>query len=115
MALTVRHRKAPWVAVAVAALWLVAALMLTGCSTRMEPTVRHALSVTAIEGARDVRELRGQDLRDGYSRSLAVLCVLIERDAKAGRGWIEWLVGAAGLDSGPSGEFTAAEKEACHG
>jgi hypothetical protein len=81
----------------------------------MEPAVRHALSVTAIEGARDVRELKGQDLRDGYRRSLAVLCVLIERDAKVGRGWIEWLVGAAGLNSGPSGDFTPAEREACRG
>lgn len=104
-----------WSPLLVAALWLACALALTGCSARMEPAVRHALSVTAIEGARDVRELKGQELRDGYRRSLAVLCAVIERDAKQGRGWIEWLVGAAGMDSGPSGELTGAEREACHG
>lgn len=108
------HRRAQWVALVVAAVWLAVAL-LSGCSTRLEPTVRHALSVTVVEGARDVRDLRGQELRDGYRRSLAVLCAVIERDAKQGRGWIEWLVGAAGMDSGPSGELTGAEREACHG
>lgn len=103
-----------YIAAIVAALWLLAVLALTGCaSTRIPADARHALSVTAIESARDLRERKGSALRDGYRRTLAVICALIERDASQGRGWVEWIVGAAGLDSGPTGELAGDEREAC--
>lgn len=88
--------------------------VLLGCSSRLPADARHALSVTAIESARDLRERKGSALRDGYRRTLAVLCAIVERDASQGRGWVEWIVGFAGVTGdGPNGRLDPQTANAC--
>ena len=84
-----------WDVVAAVAL-LGGLLWLTGCSAQRLPEYAEtALRVTVTEARKDI-DGRGS-VRPGYRRTLAVLCGVLERDAVEGRGWVEWLVGLAGV------------------
>ena len=86
-------RRAGWVPLVMVAVWV--AILLAGCSSRLPPYAESALRVTVAEARRDI-DGRGP-VRDGYRRTLAVLCAVLERDAVEGRGWVEWVVGLAGV------------------
>ena len=81
--------------------WLAAAALAVtcawsnGCSSRLPPYAESALRVTVAEARRDI-DGRGP-VRDGYRKTLAVLCSLIERSNVEGRGWIEYVAGLAGV------------------
>lgn len=83
-----------WDVIAAAAL-LVGLLWLTGCSSRLPEYAETALRVTVTEARRDI-DGKGS-VRPGYRRTLAVLCGVLERDAVEGRGWVEYVVGLAGV------------------
>ena len=89
-----RARRVGWVPLAIAALWALV-VGLSGCSSRLPPYAESALRVTVAEARRDI-DGKGP-VRDGYRRTVAVLCAVLERDAVEGRGWVEWVVGLAGV------------------
>lgn len=106
-----RDTRAQWVPPVLVAVW-VAVLLLAGCSSQRLPDhARAVLTVTARESAADLA--RPGKIREGYRRTLDAVCSVIEADAREGRGWLEWVVGLAGMDSGPSGELDATTREAC--
>lgn len=74
---------------------LAIAMLGSGCSSRLPPYAESALRVTVTEARRDI-DGKGP-VRDGYRKTLAVLCSLIERSNVEGRGWTEWVVGLAGV------------------
>ena len=86
-------RRAGWVPLVMVAVWV--AILLAGCSSRLPPYAESALRVTVTEARRDI-DGRGA-VRDGYRKTLAVLCSLIERSNVEGRGWVEWVAGLAGV------------------
>lgn len=107
-----RDSRARWVPPVIVAVW-VAVVLLAGCSSQRLPDhARAVLTVTARESAADLAR-RGK-VREGYRRTLDAVCSVIEADAREGRGW-DWLVGLAGMDSGPDGRLDAETAKACGG
>lgn len=111
-----------WIALVIAAMCALFAWMLTGCApTRLPDEMRDAITLTAQEAARDIRTARATSrpeaaftpLLTGYVKSTRVLCSLAALDAHEGRGAWEWIVGAAGIDSGPSGELDPQTAKDC--
>ena len=78
---------APWFAALVAGL--------SGCSSKLPPYAESALRITVTEARRDI-DGKGP-VRDGYRRTVAVLCAVLERSNVEGRGWVEYVVGLAGV------------------
>ena len=108
----------------VAALWLAAALALAGCSSQRLPSeTRYALTMATQASAQSLRAARATSrpeaavgpLIERQARVLDVLCEVLRADSREGRGWLEYVIGLAGLDSGPSGEPDAATSRACGG
>lgn len=106
----------------IAALWLAVALALSGCSSQRLPSeTRYALTMATQASAQSLRAARATSrpeaavgpLIERQSKVLAVLCEVVKADARQGRGWVEWIVGASGLTSGPSGELDADTAKAC--
>lgn len=116
-----RERRAQWLALVVAALWLAAVLLLSGCSSTMPPDARADVTLAAQGAGSDIRhaaatsrpEAAFAPLLAGYRSTLRLLCARLVVDAHQGRGPWEWAVGAAGLTSGPSGELDADTAKAC--
>lgn len=98
-------RRAGWVPLVMVAVWV--AVLLAGCSSRLPPYAESALRVTVTEARRDI-DGKGP-VRDGYRRTVAVLCAVLERDAVEGRGWVEYVAGLAGVTE----HDDAAVPEAC--
>lgn len=116
-------RRAGWVPLVMAAAWL-AVVLLAGCSSQRLPSeTRYALTMATQASAQSLRAARATSrpeaavgpLIERQSKVLAVLCEVVKADAREGRGWVEWVIGLAGLDSGPSGELDAATSRACGG
>lgn len=116
-----RGARARWLPLVLAAAWLAVAL-LSGCSSQRLPLdSRYALTMAAQASAQSLRAARATSrpeaavgpLIDRQARVLAVVCEVVRADAKEGRGWLEWIVGASGLTSGPSGELDPATARAC--
>jgi len=105
-----------------AALWLAVALALAGCSSQRLPSeTRYALTMATQASAQSLRAARATSrpeaavgpLIERQARVLDVLCEVLRADSREGRGWLEYVIGLAGLDSGPSGELDAATARAC--
>lgn len=116
-------KSASWVPLVLVAGY-VAALLLAGCSSQRLPSeTRYALTMATQASAQSLRAARATSrpeaavgpLIERQSKVLAVLCEVVKADARQGRGWVEWVIGLAGLDSGPSGELDAATSRACGG
>ena len=108
-------RRAVWI-------YLAAGMWLVGCSAeRLPDDFRRDLTVAAQASGKRIRHARETSrpeaafgpLLEGSRDTLRLLCADLALDAKRGRGPWEWLVGAAGLTSGPSGELDEDTAKAC--
>lgn len=78
---------------------LVAILIGTsGCSSERLPVYAETgLRVIVKESSADIDQPKCANVRAGYRSSVETLCAILARSRAEGRGWIEYLVGAAGL------------------